>query len=1025
MTGLVEMASMSQWKQNVSDNRKIFNDSPELRLSSASGERFDNSEIHIPAWRRNVHAPQPDRLNKRDSSTGNSVHAGKNLHQTQDSNDDNVVKFELGGCEDSDMGIDKELNSGGRPTTSYRDLLNIKSVDNTHLKHVHSNPFFQELGVTHQHGRILSEDFDGSLPESDSNSQLSRTGSILSTGTTDDDQEEYGPHSGIVEKLRKKFANLSTKTGFKGSQSSIKRYGSLDNLLGLDKSTAVKEQAPVPKYKPVDKNIVKSSHKPKLKGKPAPGIPGSQTVSHTKSKPPLSIQNESYKPRPASVSSIEAQKSPIVQSSVQTPSIENIYAEDIIIIEQSKKPTISRKMADENNKKAIDVKEETKGGNDMPKPNTVSSVRTLFESNYKKNPNRMKLLPDAPRTPKFVGGAAPLANKTKKLHPPKSVVNQSEAGRGSVSSDISSEPSSPTSVFITPPVSPAVVTSAPNLSTSSITKTSVSDSTTPSLVAESTAIKSQKIPADIVTNKEIRTDIKTELPNRPPKAFDSPVTKKKNIGEMKSIFDSQAITPKPVAPVIKPKRNNQVPRKPDIAVANNKPVSLIPNGEVVVTEKEVVIINDVTVAQKPKTKVEEKPQTTASSTSKGDDLFPGRKQIFDSSAMFTNDTTPKIIVQKPPPRPRAIARKEKLSSSNSIENDSSIEKDVKRVSPVPVSSLPSNESVTKPSKFSTPNGASNPRLGGNVITSSGKDLISSSTPQKPADNDSNVSPSVSSTPRISNSFDTRPSTPWVKSQKTSAPSAAPVLKQEPVNSKSNAEKSDSSVTVSNFEPVHDKSDQQNGDLDLPTKGIPSIIAKRLHKDKQVVNGDATQNNNVINDDAESEEEDVVHSLVKPSDLLKVNSKITSLRSGPVSSPVPKKRVQKHSADSEVLHAINKNKTDSNSQKNASVPQTNIDDLIRGRKSSPKALFDSSTIVANAPSANGVPPLDLSLIEEKRNHPYQEGYIPTKIEPCKIVFLGAEVKLAKNPLKKTRKAKVRIFKTQNEILFSTPYCLYPI
>jgi hypothetical protein len=66
-------------------------------------------------------------------------------------------------------------------------------------------------------------------------------------------------------------------------------------------------------------------------------------------------------------------------------------------------------------------------------------------------------------------------------------------------------------------------------------------------------------------------------------------------------------------------------------------------------------------------------------------------------------------------------------------------------------------------------------------------------------------------------------------------------------------------------------------------------------------------------------------------------------------------------------------------------------------------------VVPKPATNGVPPLNLKdLVDDKPlGHPYQEGYIPTKIAPCNYVFEGAGVKLKTTPLMKRRKDTTKV------------------
>ncbi|XP_071154153.1 triadin-like isoform X1 [Mytilus edulis] len=206
--------------------------------------------------------------------------------------------------------------------------------------------------------------------------------------------------------------------------------------------------------------------------------------------------------------------------------------------------------------------------------------------------------------------------------------------------------------------------------------------------------------------------------------------------------------------------------------------------------------------------------------------------------------------------------------------------------------------------------------------------------------------------------------------------------------------SQKSVKVENNKKISNiPKDEDSKNNDTPTRGLPSIIANRLNKTDNNVNiGKGIIPLSSAKDESSEEEEEP--RLVKPSHL----------RSTKSSSPnVPNKNNEENS--SETLNFKNVLKSSKNNQ----VPRTNIDDLIGGRKNKkPSAVFDSSNI-AVSPATNGVPPLNLSdLVNDKPlGHPYQEGYIATKIAPCNYVFEGAGVKLKTTPLVKRRTDKGKI------------------
>nr|XP_034300649.1 pinin [Crassostrea gigas] len=223
-----------------------------------------------------------------------------------------------------------------------------------------------------------------------------------------------------------------------------------------------------------------------------------------------------------------------------------------------------------------------------------------------------------------------------------------------------------------------------------------------------------------------------------------------------------------------------------------------------------------------------------------------------------------------------------------------------------------------------------------------------------------------------------PRTPRAQPSKvitTSEPSPVPWLAQDQFSSKSSkVEKTESVVSsgkVNNFTPIEVSSSNDN----KPTRGLPSVIANRLNKKTKNV-PDSKEDNDVSSDD------DVQPNLVKPSQLRNSNS------------------LFKVSDSPSVPNTQNSDSPSETQNSNTNVPVRNIEDLIRKKRDKPAALFDSSSIVPKV--QNGIPPLDLTdLVTDQQNHPYQEGYIPSKIKPCNIVFLGSGVLLETKPLKKSR------------------------
>ncbi|OWF39563.1 nuclear receptor coactivator 6-like [Mizuhopecten yessoensis] len=983
MTGLVEMASIPSWKHNIMENGRVFDDSGEP--GGHSNDKYNNIN-DIPTWKRSFVNPNSNNSKTRDhvrSSSSSSVdsrssHVNNNFPHTSAEANGGKVKFNLGGdtTEVSDIKSDREESTSAIETSPKSKV----AIDSTHLKHVQSNPFFVELGgVTHPHGKLIND----SLPESP---QLSRSDSV-STCTTEEEQNDYSPHSGIVEKLRKKFTSLSShENTLQGAASRLKRYGSLDNLLGRGSLQPEKIE---PVILPYQKSYLRGNSQTEgskrsstdVKRNSLDGnslrddgdVTSTTRVKPALQKPPKILTKKTELVRKDSGSSVEEQKSP----KPQVPEMQ-ISSDDIIIIEQPRKSPASQKNVDEQDVKTLKSENEEC---ELPKPNTVSTFRTLFEANTKVN--RRKILPDAPRSPKFISASIPKppVSRSKPQVPQKEkppVVDKQASKIEMLSSqesgDVKSSLHHPTSTL-----TPSVSSLSPSGSSSEpIAKVKVSSSDTISPSNSATVVSLQQpdgSPENNFVSKKSSTDSRekqsadsdenvSSIPGKPPKAFDSPMTKKKNIGEMKSIFDSNVIVatgPKP-APVKKARQT--VPQnvtlitvekenKTDTSGSNGTPVqnSVVLDTKMEKTERTTSTDKKKSVAPiPPKIETQQKPKIPVE-----------QKQIFDSSsiiAVSTNDVKAQNQGEKKraPPRPKAMARK--LSHSNSVEEDytKAAEKEAKV-----------EAEITTPKERSV----------------------------EPAPKQVEQKVQYELTPKSNISTQNR-FTPAVRSNQNNDNNK--LKTQGQVESSTSNAGSTPATKTSNFEPVgvlNQKNEELNSASGRPTKGIPTIIANRFLKDRK----DVTQESK-INDKDDSDDE-TNYNLVKPSQF-----RAKGLMNGALSSPVPKKREQPNEET-----ALDRTRKNVIAKKNDSG-SSSIDDLIRGKRNSPSAVFNSNMIPAKKPvstsaASNGVPPLDLSIIEEKKNHPYQEGYIPTKIEPCKIKCIGAGMKGSTQPLAKTRKTKLKI------------------
>ncbi|XP_069121401.1 nucleolar protein dao-5-like [Argopecten irradians] len=979
MTGMVEVASIPTWKLNIMENGRVFDDSGEP--GGHSNDKYNNIN-DIPTWKRSFVNMSSNNSKPRDhvrSSSSSSVDSkssqvNNNFPHSAAEGNGGKVKFSLGGdtTEVSDMMEDRETYTSADKASRNGKV----AIDSTHLKHVQSNPFFVELGgVTHPHGKLISD----SLPESP---QLSRSDSV-STCTTEEEANDYSPHSGIVQKLRKKFTYLSShEKTLQGAASKLKRYGSLDNLLGRGSSPEKTE--PVKSQKSYLRSDVSRGARSSTDGKRnsfdsktlKDDKDVTTTVKPAVQKPPKIITSKAPLVRKDSGSSVEEQKLPKPQG---TTTEMQISSDDIIIIEQPSKPPASPKGGDEQDIKTL--KSENEEG-ELPKPNTVSTFRTLFEANTKVN--RRKILPDAPRSPKFISASVskppvsrskPPLPHTEKPPATDKPTKKAEMPSSQESDDHDVKPLVPHS---TSTVTPSVSSHSSSDSTSEqVTKVTVTSKVKDSPSDSATVVSDTSFEmvvkeksTDVLKDKQSTDNNLSNIPGRPPKAFDSPVTRKKNIGEMKSIFDSNAIVatgPKPVP--VKPRRPaprniSRVTVKNETETDTSKEAT-VSNAVVTETKMENIEIKSNTDITKKKTVAPIPPKVE--SIQQKPKIPVEQKHIFDSSSIIPVSSVDKKAPdqtekKRAPPRPKAMARK--LSRSNSEEEQAKAAEKEEKVEAVV--SVPKEKPVTTAVKKSE---------------EKTEEMVQAEPPPKP-ETRNRFTPVAKSTPNVDNNK--------LKTQDNSNNSSLI----------SNAG-STPAVRTSNFEPVgvlNQKNEELNSASGRPTKGIPTIIANRFLKDRKDQSQESKTN------DKDDSDDEINHSLVKPSQF-----RAKGLMNGAISSPVPKKKGQSNEET-----ALEKTRKNVIAKKNNAGSSNSIDDLIRGKRNSPSAVFSSSMIPAAKPAptttnaaSNGVPPLDLSLIEEKKNHPYQEGYIPTKIEPCKIKFVGAGVKGPTQPLAKTRKTKLKI------------------
>lgn len=913
MTGVVEMSSIPQWKIGLSTVNGDFEDYRDVEKSRSRGQDM----LDIPTWKREFVSNKNKNMLQEckktcvfDSSSISTIidtnsNDVKSLSEPsvtekvqEKLNNVNPVKSEVSTnsqlSSNSNMGTNTN-NSNGRKVKFDKDTVN--SVETSHLKHVHSNPFFEQSGVDHPHGNIYND-----------NEQDNMTNGVA----TDEDNEiqaEYAPNSGFVDKLRLKFAklNLNQKKTYK----SPRRFASLESLVDVGKSK-----------NEVRSTFEKSGYTNQRLDRSQKSIDSSL---NNVTRPKLRSAPKAPTHRPRITSATEPIKDSVFDSkNEQHVSSDFIKGrDDIVIIEQEmqpQSPTIN-KSYDLPDSGSIKSLKEGKQTADLPKPNTVINFRSLFEkkvSNTQKN-----ILPDS-YVSKFMSNLP----KGKLPLPPRPTIPPRRASQDLVQtvSKIENE------VVLKEKIEKA--------EDSDVSKMKSKDSVEPS--------SSQSV-------KDLSMIFK-QKPNRP---FESPKSKRRS-PEKKAIFDSSVITPvkedyiikqenkvnSPRSTVTSPRSTTTSPRsteteKPYVPIKKpermNKPrVSSNDMTEVINAEKNVTKSYNAVKLNTSEVK------TLTESAS----LFPQRKQIFDSS-----NITETVVTPIAPPRIKGQKRN-----------------NLKKQAPSPTAEDAGKINFVKNSNIAQPK----------ILTSTEKDehLINKNDKEKTKTN----------------------SPPSPTAQRMSVQEINERNKQKQFEAEKHLNKySQNSVQMENRQTQNITNENENKDNndDTPTRGVPSVIAaKRLNKADNNVNLGKRIIPLISANDKESDEEDEEPRLVKPSQLRSVNS---------TSPNVPKKDNNK-SSDS-----LNFKNVLKSSSKNNQVSRTNIDDLIRGHKK-PSAVFDSSNMaVVPKPATNGVPPLNLTdLVDDKPlGHPYQEGYIPTKIAPCNYVFEGAGVKLKTTPLMKRRKDTTKV------------------
>lgn len=296
----------------------------------------------------------------------------------------------------------------------------LMKMSSEHLSSVQDNPFVRQFGLP-LHARHEDDETDPSVPSSASSER----------GDDDDGVQEYHVNSGFVNKLRSKFAQLENKSSrvtlsrksasvenlLSSGQSSSDNYGvktrkgsagrsyvddtPVSNKVNLRHFTPAGYQ---PKIRPRSNELEKSSERPPIGKRETEKLKQNNVIRSVKPPLPRKTALDTNRKYTRNSSSEIISKHEHHDWKV-APDVEKVGRADIVIIDSKHDDDTKTetRWAEVNEKSAVRSTRESSSGpeekfgtvksaaekervsdeNELPKPNTVSAFRTLFEK-----PNR-------------------------------------------------------------------------------------------------------------------------------------------------------------------------------------------------------------------------------------------------------------------------------------------------------------------------------------------------------------------------------------------------------------------------------------------------------------------------------------------------------------------------------------------------------------------------------------------------------------------------------------------------------------
>ncbi|XP_005113094.1 flocculation protein FLO11 [Aplysia californica] len=841
------------------------------------------------------------------------------------------------------------------------------------LSSVLENPFYKNFGRKHNVPSYQKDSL-----QSDVLDRRRLSGVIDSTSRNDESEDigEYRPGSGFVHKLLDKFSSLSAKEDTAFSSSHVKRSSSLEDLTGSNsvksKNVTFKDPASLDVKSGIGKplsSVSKTSHR----ARSIESLPHAHRKSshhHNLAIPLRHVETKKWDKGKDAV----IPKSPR-DSHVVAPDVD-LARDDIIIIETT--PSVVAKKDESNDEsdsdngtpRLLSYREESVP-DELPKPNTVVNVRSLFETASVTSGTSVFRRPK-PEPLKHIGRSGDFSqtgsvtspssgdesNKLVSVTSPRFVNNDTQAN---------SVPFiSPSNTATSPPIfSPrSSELSQPSFQSKHDENKSSSSVTTNSIAFRQRSASPQEVtsPRPDTTHSTTGDDEKTASPFRPSPTPRNTASVKPTIASKTNAHDlkpvpvpypapaSAATSYKKSSPVVPvaPFKNKQDDKKDD-----GTPVMIFDKSKISPTKK-----------RSPRTK----DYTPLDNEISKKEVFTGGKKVSVTSVNVKSSG--KGPIPDIPRENKNVSKEKPLNSRKSTEN-------------VSVNKL--NDLEMKKSKAPVP-----------VLEK--KDItLERKTPTAPARRSFEVPPK-NHIQEDRKALDKLSKPLPVKTASTAVSSSEP--KPEPkqpskmlyVSSSSDASESDATPP----ETPRTKPDKTKSDSE-PIKGIPSIIAQRLKKEK--------------NDPSQAS------SLTRPSSLIDRQLKSDSGETdSSTSSETFSPRVNLSSTPSVQSKDDNKDEI-SNSIENEIAAVRKRMEGNRSKATGVAQIFDSSQLAKkrkenqrqratfNAQSQGLVPPLDLSSITDDKNRDYQPK--PREIKPCNIVFVGENAKTSRSLLKKQRKVKINI------------------